>query len=160
MNLIKKIADIATGGIGDLAFKVAEKWFPPEMSEADRSQAKLAFQNMELERARQSDAAALEADKALTDRIQKLEGTAHELKQIPIIGPLVIFLRACQRPAWGFVTMWLDWHWFAEWGGLSGKQEAALVIINLLVLAFLFGERAVRNIAPLVADVLRARSGS
>jgi len=37
--------------------------------------------------------------------------------------------------------------------------EVAFVLINLLVLGFLFGERAVKNLLPLVTSFLSARQG-
>ncbi|MCX2834457.1 hypothetical protein [Microbulbifer thermotolerans] len=158
MSLIQKIASIATGGLADTALKVAEKWFPPDMSEAEREQARLAFENLELERTRQAEKAALEAEQAQTERIRQLEGSASDLARIPLLGTVVLFLRGCQRPLWGFATLYLDWRWFTEWD-LSAKQEAALWVINLLVLGFLFGERAVRNVSPLIAEIFRAKAG-
>lgn len=158
MNLIKKIADIATGGLADAAMKVAEKWFPPDMSEVEREQARLSFQNMELERSKHAESAALEAEQAQTQRVRELEGSASDLAKIPILGSMVLFLRGCQRPMWGFATLYLDWCWFTGWD-LSEKQETALVVINMLVLGFLFGERAVRNVSPMIAEVFRARTG-
>lgn len=158
MTLFKKIADLATGGIGKLALEVAEKYFPPQMSPADKQAARLAFEQLEIQRRAQVDQAALQAEQALTQRIKALEGSAADLKQIPILGSLVLFLRGCQRPLWGFATLYLDWLWFAQWT-LTEKQESALIAINLLVLGFLFGERAVKNISPFIAEIFRARKG-
>jgi len=42
---------------------------------------------------------------------------------------------------------------------LSEQQESALWVINFLVLGFLFGERAVQNVAPLITDLLEKRKG-
>ncbi|WP_445357285.1 hypothetical protein ACJJIC_14750 [Microbulbifer sp. ANSA002] len=158
MNLLKKIVSAATGGIGQLAFDVAQKYFPPSMSDAEKEGLRLAFEHMELERARQADSAALEAERAHTARVEKLEGSASDLAAIPWLGPLVLLLRGCQRPLWGFATLYLDWYWFTQWS-LTERQEAALWVINLLVLGFLFGERAVRNVSPMIADIFRARAG-
>lgn len=157
MSLLQKIVSTATGGIGQLAFDVAQKYFPPGMSDAQKENLRLAFDNLELERTRQADSAALEAEQAQTQRIRELEGSASDLAKIPVLGALVLFLRGCQRPLWGFATLWLDWCWFTGWD-LSEKQETALVVINLLVLGFLFGERAVRNVSPMIAEVFRARA--
>ncbi|WP_444901696.1 hypothetical protein ACJJIG_21200 [Microbulbifer sp. SSSA007] len=157
MKLLKKLVDVATGGIGKLAFDVAQKYFPPSMSEAERSKARMDFESMELQRAREADAAALEAEKAHTERVRILEGSANDLKSIPLLGPVVLFLRGCQRPFWGFATIYLDWLWFSEWD-LTEKQETALIVINFLVLGFLFGERAVRNVMPMITEAFRART--
>ncbi|MCO1336326.1 hypothetical protein MO867_18495 [Microbulbifer sp. OS29] len=158
MSLFEKIVSAATGGIGKLAFEVAEKYFPPNMSEAEREKVLIDFQKMEDARTREADNAALMAEKAHTERVSILEGSASDLKSMPILGPLVLFLRGCQRPAWGFATLYLDWLWFSSWN-LTDRQETALIVINSLVLGFLFGERAVRNVSPMIAEVFRARIG-
>ncbi|MCO1336272.1 hypothetical protein MO867_18225 [Microbulbifer sp. OS29] len=158
MKLLKKLVDVAAGGIGNLAFDVAQKYFPLGMSETEREKARLDFENMEFQRIRQADAAALAAEQAQTERIKALEGSASDLKSMPILGPLVLFLRGCQRPLWGFSTLYLDWLWFSQWNLTSG-QETALIVINSLVLGFLFGERAVRNMSPMIAEVFKARAG-
>lgn len=95
--------------------------------------------------------------KDTTDRSLQYEGTAVDLKAIPFFGPLMLFLRGGQRIVWGYGTMCLDWMWFSAWSELSKQQESALWVINFLVLGFLFGERAVQNIAPFVVDMIRAK---
>jgi hypothetical protein len=156
VNLIKKIASIATGGIGQLAFDVAKTYFPPSMSDGEKEQARLSFQNMELQRQREADAATMEAEQQLTQRVKELEGSAADLLKFPILGHLVLFLRGCQRPVWGFATLYLDWRWFSSWT-LSEQQETALIVINFLVLGFLFGERAVKNVMPLIVRMFEAK---
>lgn len=155
MSLLDTVVNVATGGIGQAALTIAEKWFPPSMSEGDKQQAKLAFESLELERQRQTDAAISQATQDLTARIAQLEGTASDLKALPIVGRIVLFARGAQRPVWGFATLWMDYQWFASnWGTLTETQETALVVINCLVLGFLFGERAVKNLMPLILKVL------
>lgn len=109
------------------------------------------------------DAAAdLEATRALTDRIAQLEGTAADLKAVPILGQAMLFARGAQRPIIGYAVMWLDYQVFSGTYkvGLSGEMLSNLFfLINVLVLAFLFGERAVKNLAPLITDMMNARAG-
>lgn len=89
-----------------------------------------------------------------------MEGTATDLRAVPVIGPIMLFMRGAQRPVWGVATMWADAMWFSgKWGALSQQQESALWLINMLVLSFLFGERAVSNLAPLVSEFMAKRSG-
>ncbi|WP_230413519.1 hypothetical protein [Zooshikella ganghwensis] len=72
----------------------------------------------------------------------------------------MLFLRGAQRPVWGFATLYLDLCWFATWQ-LTVQQETALTLINVLVLGFLFGERAIKNVMPLIMQVTRhARKAS
>jgi len=153
MNFFSKVIEIATGGFADKAIQVAEKWWPPEMSEHEKQVAKLEM--LQLERAHELDLerAVNDAEKAFNERIKSLEGTASDLKSIPLIGPMIIFLRGVQRPLWGFNCLVLDWYWFTGWDELSEKQETALIVINFLVLGFLFGERAVRNLLPLFEKI-------
>jgi len=156
MSLFKKIADMATGGIGQLAFDVAKTYFPPSMSDADKENARLAFSNMELQRQQETNKATLEAEQQLTQRVKELEGSAADLLKLPVLGRLVLFLRGCQRPVWGFFTLYLDFQWFSTWK-LNEQQQTALIVINFLVLGFLFGERAVKNVMPLVIKMFEAK---
>ncbi|WKD48664.1 hypothetical protein [Microbulbifer spongiae] len=128
------------------------------ISPIDKQAARLAFEQLEIQRHAQIDQAALQAEQALTRCIRELEGSAADLKQISILGRTMLFLRGSQRPLWGFATLYLDWPWFARWT-LTEKQETALIAINLLVLRFLFGERVVKNICPFIAEIFRARKG-
>ncbi|HEX5130240.1 MAG TPA: hypothetical protein VFV90_10865 [Usitatibacter sp.] len=101
----------------------------------------------------------LEAAKAQTDRIAALEGTASDLKVMPILGPVMLLARGAQRPVWGFFTIWLDYQVFSgAWKLADGPVTYAFYLVNLLVLAFLFGERAIKNVAPLITDLLAARA--
>ena len=49
--------------------------------------------------------------------------------------------------------------WFMGRWQLNPQQESALWVINFLVLGFLFGERAVQNVAPLIAEIMAKRAG-
>ncbi|WP_019530646.1 hypothetical protein [Dasania marina] len=154
--MLKKLASIATGGLGSLFFDVAKTYFPPDMSEQQQQTLKLAFEKAEAEKARAMDSAIVEAEQALTERITQLEGSASDLLRIPLLGTLIIFLRGCQRPLWGFATLYLDFKWFSQWD-LDEQQQTALIVINVLVLGFLFGERAIKNVMPLINDFIKKR---
>lgn len=159
MSILGDLANLATGGLGKTIMDVAKTWFPPDMSEGDRLQAELAFANVELERKRLVEQSADEAERNLTNRIKELEGTASDLKTIPIIGPLVIFLRGLQRPVWGFATLYMDFMVFSAKWDLTETNETALLVINFLVLGFLFGERTVKNVMPLVTQYMKTKAG-
>jgi hypothetical protein len=48
----------------------------------------------------------------------------------------------------------MDARWFFESGlTFSEQQQTALIVINVLVLGFLFGERAVQNLTPMIVQV-------
>ena len=94
-----------------------------------------------------------ESVRELNKRIEAQEGTASDLKSLPVIGSVVLFLRGLQRPAWGFFTMYLDYHWFTAVTDYTEQQQTALITVNILVLGFLFGERTIKNLTPLIIKV-------
>ncbi len=145
-----------TGGLADTLYDVVKTYFPPDMSAGEKSKVMLQLQQLEMQKKQQAGRALLEAEQAITARISALEGTARDLKSLPIIGRLVIFARGCQRPVWGFFTLYLDYQWFTRWD-LTEQQQSALMVINLLVLGFLFGERAMKNVAPYLVDAIHKR---
>ncbi len=140
------LANILTGGLADTLYDAVKTYFPPDMTPEQKGTVMLELQRLEFEKKQQADDALLEAEREITRRISQLEGTARDLKAMPFVGRLVIFARGCQRPVWGFFTIWLDYQWFSNWS-LSEQQQSALIAINLLVLGFLFGERAVKNVS-------------
>lgn len=62
-----------------------------------------------------------------------------------------------QRPIWGFALLYIDLKVFSgAWSMTPDSQtESAFWLLNLLILGFLFGERAVRNVMPMVNRRLR-----
>jgi hypothetical protein len=95
----------------------------------------------------------------LNKRIAEMEGTASDLLALPFIGRIMLFLRGSQRPTWGFGVLYFDFMIFSEqWQLAEGTQESAFWIINFLVLGFLFGERAMKNVLPLVTQFLSTRA--
>lgn len=155
MSILDSLAKLAGGDIVGKVFDVVKEYLPPDMSPEKKAQVQLDLGRLALERDKQAGLAQIEAQKALTEQISALEGTASDLKAVPILGPIMLFLRGAQRPVWGFATLWLDYEWFS--GGfntLTDRQELALYAINLLVLIFLFGERAVMNVVPVLQQLL------
>lgn len=153
--MFDKIVSALTGGLAGTVMDGIKSYFPPDMTDQEKASLQLALDKIELERTIEANKAATEADKALTERIAQTEGTAKDLMSLPIVGRLLIFLRGAQRPVWGFATLWADYCWFSnEWGILTDKQETALIVINFLVLGFLFGERAIKNLEPLIMKLL------
>jgi hypothetical protein len=145
MSIFKKLLDGVTGGFVSTAVDTFKDYFPPDMSPGQKAD-------------QQMDDAAITAEEVLTNRIAQLEGTASDLKSVPFVGPLVLFLRGLQRPLWGYATLFMDYMWFSEWPTLTSKQESALMAINILVLGFLFGERAIKNVMPLITKLFEAKA--
>jgi len=74
-----------------------------------------------------------------------------DFKGVPFLGTFVLFIRASMRSIWSIAILWTDLQVFSgEWTLLEGSQiESTFWIVNLLVLGFWFGERAVSAIMPL-----------
>lgn len=154
MSFFDGLANLFTGGASGLASTVVDTikdYFPPDMSDEKKAQLKLELEKLELQKQSEVNKAINEAETAMNERIAQHEGTAKDLMQLPVIGRVVIFLRGCQRPIWGFATMYCDFMWMSGgWPAMTDKQESTLWVVNFLVLGFLFGERAVKNVMPLV----------
>lgn len=126
---------------------------------ADKQEAKLEWQKFLHTKELEIKEQAAEAEQRFNDRIKALEGTASDLNQAGWPGRIVLFLRGLQRPVWGFLTLYLDIQVFSQaWKIEEGSlQETAFLAINVLVLFFLFGERAVKNVMPFVSKYLEKR---
>ena len=155
-NLLSKAADFFSGGLGTAIVDGVKSYFPPSMSEAEKAELSMRINESANKQANEAARIVNEERAEFNQRIKDMEGTAKDLKSIPIVGPLVIFLRGCQRPVWGYATLYMDFMVFSgNWSKLSEMQESALWVINLLVLGFLFGERAIKNVMPLVAQYFK-----
>lgn len=155
MSIFSKLADLAGGNAIKEIRETVMAYFPPDMTAEKKAQLDMDLGRLALERDRQAMQAQHEAQVALTEQISALEGTAADLRAVPVLGPILIFLRGAQRPVWGFATLWMDWQWVdGKLGVLTVQQEYAMVAITLLVLGFLFGERAIINILPVLDKLL------
>jgi hypothetical protein len=165
MSFFSAITDFLGGGIVKSITDTVKEYFPPSMS--DKEKADLAARLREVEYAREKAllTLAVEADKEVTRRAAELEGTAKDLKTIPVIGPLIIFVRGCLRPAFGCFTLFTDWSIFSSaWKvnmttdtGAYTAEGLLVLAMNVLVLGFLFGERTVQNLMPLFTRFMEAR---
>lgn len=154
MSFFTKVANFLGGSAASTIADTVQAYFPPSMSEKEKAELQAKIQAAE--HARTSDLMKLanEADAEFNQRIRDLEGTAKDLKAIPIIGPILILARGAQRPVWGFATLYLDYMVLSKSWDITGDPQlkAMIMAINLLVLGFLFGERAVKNVAPLLGE--------
>lgn len=162
MSLFSSIkALFNSGSIVTDVIDTVKEYFPPDMTEAEKLSMKLALENQMIKREMVLHKQLMDAEKSVTDRIAQLEGTASELKTIPIIGPLMIFLRGCQRPLFGYACLYFDYMVFSgQWILIDGGTlSAAFMVVNLLILGFLFGERAVKNVAPFLERIVASKAG-
>ena len=153
MNLLTKAADFIGGSLFGEIKNTVMQYFPPDMNPQQKAEAELQIQAM-------LHAKQIEANKVLADaavqldrRIAEQEGTAKDLLALPWLGRIVLFARGIQRPVWGFATLWMDSRWFFGNFKFDEQQQTAMIVINVLVLGFLFGERAIKNLEPLLIKV-------
>lgn len=158
MSIFDKLADLFGGGLVNSVLDTVKAYLPPGMTPQQEGELKLELERMAFEKQKQADAMLADAERQVTERISLLEGTATDLRAVPLVGPLMLFARGIQRPVWGFAVLYADMMWFSgRWGTMSEQQESSLWVINLLVLGFLFGERAVANLAPIISEVMARR---
>lgn len=160
MSILAKLTDIVGGSLFKEAKEVVMAYWPPDATPEKKIELQARLNEIELVKSRQIDQAMADAEIRLTERIAMTEGSAQDLRAIPVIGPLIIFLRGLQRPVWGYATLYGDAMWFAGEWELNQQQESALWVINFLVLGFLFGERAIQNVAPLIGEIMAKRGAS
>lgn len=158
MAILDSITTFFSGGFAKEAVKAIEAYFPPDLNPEKKAQIELAMENFSLQKQAQFDAARQQAEKDLNDRIAMYEGSASDLKSLPVLGSVMLFLRGAQRPVWGFATLYLDYGVFSGLWKLNDPLISnAFWVVNFLVLGFLFGERAVTNIMPFMIQMTQAR---
>lgn len=160
-NLLTKAADFFSGGLGTAIVDTVKDYFPPSMSDLEKAELSMRINEAANKQANEAARIVNEERAEFNNRIKEMEGTANDLKAIPWFGTIILFLRGCQRPTWGFATLYIDFMVFSgSWTSLTETQESALWIINLLVLGFLFGERAIKNLAPMIERMIKAKGAS
>lgn len=158
MGLFEKISAFFGKGFLKQAGDLVDRFVTTkaEKEEMKRAMAELVHrQEMEVQKL------SLEAEQEFNLRIKELEGTAKDLIQAGWPGRIVLFLRGAQRPLWGYFVGLMDFMVFSgRWSLVLGDKnlESAFWIINFLVLGFLFGERAVKNVTPLISEMITKRA--
>ena len=157
MKWLKALLGGEGGGlIGKGLEFINERW-PPDMSEEQRKQMEIVVKDMLHKQEMELREAAAQDEALFNERTIALEGTAKDLAAIPIIGSIVIFLRGAFRPLFAYFTLYADYIYLIEGMSWTERQETLLLAINLLVLVFFFGERAMKNVMPLIVKVFAAK---
>ena len=153
MGILENITNFVGGGLFKEIKDTITTYYPPELSPLQKAELDLKVQG--LLASKQAEASRILSDAAiqLDKRIAEQEGTASDLQALGWCGRPIVFLRGMQRPLWGYATLYMDFQWFFHNHTLNEQQNTALIIINILVLGFLFGERAVLNLQPLIEKV-------
>jgi len=171
MNIFKTIAGFfggEGGGLGGKLVDAVQEYWPPDMSEEERKKFEFAIQ----EAAKKHELALLEIAQQEQENYNKhvaeMEGTASDLNKAGWPGKIVLFARGSQRPVWGFFVMYMDFNVFSgNWnlielnakiqsqGGMN--TESCFWVINFLVLTCLFGERALKNVLPMLQAFMNTK---
>jgi hypothetical protein len=158
MNFLKAATDFIGGSLFGEIKDTVMAYLPPDLSPIQRAEIELKLQEQLHKKQVEANRVLEDASKALDARIAEQEGTAKDLQQFGWVGKIIVFLRGVQRPAWGFGTFWLDVQWFfGEHLEFTLTQERTLLVINILVLGFLFGERTMKNLTPLLTNIFGAK---
>ena len=153
MGVLSKVTDFVGGGLFKEIKDGIMSYFPPDLTPLQLAEIEKGMQDILHQKQIEANRVLNETSVQLDTRIKEQEGTAKDLKSIPIIGTIIIFLRGVQRPLWGYATLVMDWKWFFEVHEFNDQQQTALIVINILVLGFLFGERTIKNLEPLIIKV-------
>lgn len=159
---IKKIASSATFGISDVLLDIVDTATGGSLTPDQRHEIEIATMQEVSKREKIAADAANEAENNVTKRAAELEGTAADLIQAGFLGRVVLFLRGLQRPVWGFGVFYIDIQVFSQKWPLDPNSaiEGAFWVMNLLVLGFLFGERAVKNVMPLAIEFIKSKKAT
>jgi hypothetical protein len=125
--------DPVTAGIeaGKEIVSLIKRWFPEKMSEEQEAQigeiATSSFRNF----------------------VVQYEGSASDYKDIKFFGPLMMMIRGIIRPAVTIAVVYFDSQYFTliDTTSVQWPEGTAQILLwmNVLVLGFWFGERAVKN---------------
>lgn len=148
MKLLSNLAGMVTGKLPSLIADAIHSVLP--LSPEDRAKVDAAVTAAAHEHEIALLRAMGDAEQQLTVRIAKLEGTAADLKGMPILGPIMLFLRGAVRPLFG--SAMLVWDWQVLSGHWQVPDAELFRVLNILVLGFYFGERALKNVLPSLAS--------
>jgi len=86
MSFSSKAADFLSGGLGSAIVDTVKDYFPPSMSDQEKAELSMRINEAANKQANEAAKIANEAEAEFNQRIKDLEGTAKDLKSIPIIG--------------------------------------------------------------------------
>lgn len=159
MKLLKGLMGFLNGSFVKDSMEFINTRWPADMSEQQKAQMEIVVKDLLHKQTMDIAGVAQEDEAMFNKRTVDLEGTAADLKSIPYIGGLIIFLRGAFRPLFAYMTGYIDFIYFTtDTSAWSEQQQTLLIAINLLVLVFFFGERALKNVMPLITNVLLARA--
>ena len=161
MNFLTRVGDFLLGSTAKTIVETIKDYFPPSMTEKEKVELSMKIEQVESEKNLRTMELINEGNREFNNRMKEMEGTAADLKTVPIVGHIIILARGAQRPLWGLATMYIDFQVLSGAWSSAGEARLQLIlfVINFLVLTFLFGERAIQNILPFVAPLISSIVG-
>ena len=154
MSILAGIGKFLSGGTGKEVVGFIRDRFPAKLSEGESKELEMAADEMDKNHERALLEFAAQQDQVFNERTILMEGTAKDLQQFGFLGNIVVFLRGLFRPTFAYFTMSLDFMWFTgDTSNWTDQQNTAMIVINIIVLVFFFGERSVKNLLPMIAQV-------
>lgn len=153
MSILSKLTSFLGGSLFKEIKETVKEYYPPDLSPVQKAEMERRLELFLHEKELESNRILNEAAAQLDRRIAEQEGTAKDLREIPVLGSIIIFARGAQRPIWGFATLMMDFKWLFQTYEFNEQQQTAMIVINVLVLGFLFGERTIKNLEPLIVKV-------
>ena len=133
---------------------------PESVDEAERERIRSAIREAEHNREMGILDIFEERDLHFTKRVQGLEGTSGDLQQAGWPCRIVLFFRGVQRPFWGFVVLFMNYNVYVNGSAVPEGLERLFTAVTLIIVMFLFGERAIKNVFPLFDRYFGRKSGA
>lgn len=152
-SIFSGVKSLFSSGSDSIAGKIVDevtKRLP--MTTEQKAQLEIAVKEVTHKQALEVMQMLNDTEAQFNKRIADMEGTASDLKSVPIVGHIILLLRGAQRPIWGFGVLYFDSLLFLKRFTLNPDDLSGviLVVANVLVLGFLFGERAMKNVLPIL----------
>ncbi len=158
MSFVSGLMGLLKGDFAKNAMTFVNTRWPPDMSEAQKANMTIVIKELTHRQAMELADVAQADEAAFNERTIKMEGTAADLKGVKVLGPIVIFLRGAFRPLFSYMVGYFDFGFFTtdttDW---SEQKMTLLIILNILVIGFYFGERLLKNVMPLITRMLEAK---
>jgi len=179
MSIFTTIKNLFNNTSSDLTTKVintTKDYLPIDMPDKSKMDLNLAIseevKRHEMNLLEQAHIETVE----FNNRLKETEGTASDLLQAGFPGRIMLFLRGAQRIIWNMSILVIDLIWLftdkiqltmiqvpdPDYPGrlisvadpITAAKLTVLVTLNMLAISFLYGERAFKNLTPMITTII------
>jgi hypothetical protein len=158
-----------------------DQYLPISTTEKEKADVRLAISNAIVKEACSLLDVAHRNEVEENIQLKMLDGTANDLLQAGKLGKFLLVWRGFQRPLWNFGVFIFSFFWFFtdkiklhyreipdptninevlyQADPITQTKLMVIIIVYSLVLGALFGERAFRNLIPLITSILSMFTG-